>query len=126
MSGFEYLGGAIVPLGSRIEPQKAGEVAATSDVAPTTLVDMQPAREALVTAFASAKTTTIRHPDAAPISPKDVVRLARARLREVEREIKRIHKLETERDELKRLLDAAAGKPLALVRSLPTRSAKPA
>lgn len=53
--------------------------------------------------------------------PINVVKLASARLREVESELRRMKKLETERMELRRLLDAA--KPLAPVRALPKRSA---
>lgn len=57
------------------------------------------------------------------ISPADVIKLARARLRDVEREIKRCKALEKERDQLRRLLDAADNKPRAVVRELPKRSA---
>lgn len=49
----------------------------------------------------------------------NVVKAARARLREVERQIKQIRKLEKERDELKRLLSAAKAEPkTATVKSL--------
>lgn len=49
----------------------------------------------------------------------NVVKAARARLREVERQIKRLRKLEKERDELKRLLSAARAEPkTATVKSL--------
>lgn len=46
---------------------------------------------------------------AKPDAPVNVVKLARARLRVVEREIKARQKLETERDQLRRLLAAAQG-----------------
>ena len=110
MSGFEFTPAGIVPLGTYREGQTEGAIAGA--VVPPPPVAAVTARPVVAAA--------------APISPRDVVRLARARLKDVEREIKRLHKLEAERDELKRLLDAAAGKPLALVRSLPTRAAKPA
>jgi len=55
---------------------------------------------------------------AAASTPKDVVRMARRRLREVEAEIKRLRRLERERDELKRLVDAASNKPRAVVREI--------
>lgn len=54
-------------------------------------------------------------------APPNVLKLARERLRYVEREIKRLKKLEVERDELRRLLDAAKTKPRAVVRELPTK-----
>lgn len=44
-------------------------------------------------------------------APVNVVKLAKARLRDVERELKRMRLLEGERDELRRLLDAATRKP---------------
>lgn len=57
------------------------------------------------------------------LAPKDVIKLARARLRDVDREIKLLKKLEVERDQLRRLLDAATNRPRALVHELPKRSA---
>ncbi len=60
---------------------------------------------------------------AKPLAPKDVVRLAKARLREVEAELKRMRRLELERAELQRLLAAAKSGPRAVVRELPKRSA---
>jgi hypothetical protein len=52
------------------------------------------------------------------ITPKDVVKLARTRLREVEKDLKRLRRLEVERDELRRLLDAAKTKPRGVVREI--------
>ncbi len=50
--------------------------------------------------------------------PINVLQLAKARLREVEREIKRLRALEGERDELRRVIDAATNKPRAVVRDI--------
>lgn len=58
-------------------------------------------------------------PVATAAEPINVLRLARQRLRVVERELKVRAKLEAERDELKRLIDAATRKP-AHVRSIRT------
>lgn len=52
------------------------------------------------------------------VSPKDVIRLARKRLRDIKRELKRMRQLERERDQLQRLLDAADDKRPASVRPL--------
>ncbi len=52
--------------------------------------------------------------------PLNVVKAAKARLRDVEREIKKLRALEKERDELRRLLDAATNKPRAIVREITT------
>ena len=55
--------------------------------------------------------------------PPNVVKLARERLREVEKELRVRRKLEAERDELKRLIAAATNKPrAAVVRELPKRT----
>jgi hypothetical protein len=51
-------------------------------------------------------------------SPKNVVALAKARLREVKSEIRRLKALEKERDELTRLIEAAESKPRAVVREI--------
>lgn len=57
-------------------------------------------------------------PAPAPVfKTQNVSTLMRARLRDVEREIKRLKALEKERDELKRML-AAAKKPITNVRAL--------
>lgn len=53
-----------------------------------------------------------------PEKPINVVALARRRLREVKREIKRLRKLEAERDQLQRVINAADGKPVAVVTEL--------
>jgi hypothetical protein len=58
-----------------------------------------------------------------PVAPKNIVRMARARLVEIERELKKLRRLERERDELRRLVDAANPKPRAVVRELTKRSA---
>lgn len=64
-----------------------------------------------------------RRPAPKGATPKDVVRMARARLRELETELKRLRRLEKERDELRRLVEAAKAKPRAVLRELPKRSA---
>lgn len=60
---------------------------------------------------------------AAPSAPVNVVKLARARLRAVEAELRHMKRLQAERDELRRLLEAAKSKPRSNVRELPKRSA---
>ena len=50
-------------------------------------------------------------------APLDIVKAAKARLRWLNRGLKRLKKLEQERTELQRLLDAASGKP-AVVRNI--------
>lgn len=62
-------------------------------------------------------TRVLRKPTKKP-APKDIVALAKARLREVKAEIRRMKKLEHECAELERLIQAAENKPLALVKQL--------
>lgn len=69
-----------------------------------------------------APRATVRKPVAKLPTPKDVVKLARARLREVKRELRRMRGLEEERAELERLINAAENKPRAVVRELPKRT----
>ncbi len=121
--GFEFANGGIYPLGTNFglvaEGAIAGATTALAEVFEAVPVAVAPVRRPADITVGSA-------PPAAkpsPLKPVDVVKLARARLREVERDIKRLKKLEVERDELKRLLDAAAHKPSRNLRSLPTRSA---
>ncbi len=54
-------------------------------------------------------------------APPNVLKLARDRLRYLEREIKKRQKFEQEAVELRRLLEAAKAKPRAIVRALPTK-----
>jgi hypothetical protein len=90
MSGFEFTPGGVI---NRLHE-------GSNTVAPATPI---------VAAPPPAPTRPGVSKAPAPIreKPQDIVKLARARLREVEREIKRLQKLEKERDELRRLIDAA-------------------
>lgn len=54
--------------------------------------------------------------------PLNVLKLARQRLRDVKRELKALKKLELEKLELERLINAANGRPVAVVRDLRKRS----
>lgn len=56
-------------------------------------------------------------------APKNVVALAKARLREVKRELRTKKALEKERDELQRLIAAAENKPRAVVTDIKQRTA---
>lgn len=81
----------------------------------------EPAQASQTDAKPRATVEPARKASATTTGPINVVREARKRLREIHREIKRLRKLETERDELMRLLDAA--QPKAQLRALPRRSA---
>ncbi len=120
MSGFEYTPFGILPLGTNLSQMaETGLAGATVEV--VGLAPQQPVQSEAVRVQLQPRQAANIQP--AELKPVNVIRLARARLREVERDIKRLKKLEVERDELKRLLDAAAHKPARTLRSLPTRSA---
>lgn len=55
---------------------------------------------------------------ASPTSPRSVIAGARARVKEIKTELKRLRALQTELGELERLLKAAKQKPTPSVRSL--------
>ena len=52
------------------------------------------------------------------VSPKNILALAKARLRDVKAELRRMKALEKERGELERLITAAENKPRAVVRDI--------
>lgn len=110
MSGFEFTPAGIVPLAA---PTVENAIAPAAVAAPAASV--VPDRKALEP---SRKASSIEAPAASAGKPLNVCKLARARLKEIEREIKRLQSLEKERDELRRLLDAAKTKPLAVVRGI--------
>lgn len=60
----------------------------------------------------------LRSKPAAKPAPKNVVALAKARLREVKAEIRRLKALEKEKGELERLIAAAENKPRSNLREL--------
>lgn len=101
--GFEFTPAGIVPIGSYRPEMEEGHISgATAHV---------PKPDAAVSVQSPPAHVPRTVPAAvAPLAPRDVIRLARKRLREVEREIARITKLQKERDQLRRLLDAADGK----------------
>ena len=111
-SRFQFTPNGLIEIledGSRVAVRGG---AASEIVKPTTVSVTQPA--------------SVPHPTAStvkPITPKDVVKMAKRRLREVRREIKQLTKLRKEEQELTRLIDAAEGKQLAVVRDI-KRTAK--
>lgn len=70
-----------------------------------------------------AKPSRSKPPRPAPKAPEpiNVLRLAKVRLREVRRELRRMRDLEQERAELERLIAAAENKPVSL-RALPRKT----
>lgn len=57
-------------------------------------------------------------PKSGAVSPKNIVATAKKRLRDIESELRRMKRLEKERDELRRLVEAATNKPRAVVREI--------
>lgn len=122
MSGFEFTPMGIIPL---IAKDPEAESKGDAPFAPA--VVRHDARAALATATAEPRpplprVTAANAANAPPARyrPLDVIKLAKARLREIERTLRHHDKLKAERDKLKRLLDAAGRAPL---RELPKRTA---
>lgn len=95
--------------------QGAPSAAARRQDEPPRSVDDSPRAEA---APRRAQRTTAQPQDA----PENPVPAMRRRLRWLDSEIRRLRKLERERESLSRILSAASGKPVAVVRELPKRS----
>jgi len=70
-----------------------------------------PHESAAVTPEAFEERTPHRRPAPKAVGPKNVVALAKARLREVKSELRRMKALEKEKGELERLIAAAESKP---------------
>ncbi len=112
MSGFEFTPQGILPLGAPTSTQGEGAIAgATAQAPPQHAMERVAVRPPVLVVAQRIEQPT-------HLKPIDVIKLARRRLREVERDIRRIKALERERDELKRLLDAADNRPRAVVREL--------
>lgn len=116
--GYEFTPAGIVPIDAT--PATASDKMHGAAV-PSAELDEDDDKERVPTAKAPSAISPRTPPKSVPLKPRDVIKLARARLREVNREISRIKKLEKERDELSRLVAAADGKPIATVRALPLK-----
>lgn len=104
--GFEFTPQGILPLGTYREGVEESAISgATAQVPGPVPVSPQAVH---VTAHRAPVATV--QPKPMSLSPRDVVRLARRRLREVKADIKRLGKLQKEREQLERLLLAADGK----------------
>lgn len=110
---------AIAPDGTPAAPAPAHSVSSQPSLARVAGIGGQGFAEASREWLAPpASRTNEQRTAAKPLRPRDVVRAAKARVREIRAELKRLGKLQTELAELVRLLDAADGKKLGIVRSL--------
>jgi hypothetical protein len=109
MSGFEFTPLGITPLVDK--PAVTGSEQPSGFAFAPAVVARAP-RQASLPGIAPAPVAVAptRVAASAPMTTQNVMKLARARLRDLDREIKRLRALETERDELRRLLAAAAEK----------------
>jgi len=124
MAGFEFTPWGILPIGA------GASLGAGTEAAPAVVVRPEPAAPveritptyptgaAPIAASAPARTSTLLDPGK-PLTGKQLVAVAKARIRELDRMLKQVPAIEAERAELLRLVDAAkATKPVATVRSL--------
>jgi len=121
--GFEFVGGMIVPLGmgapvAQRMIAESGEEVSGAFVAPK-LAEEDDFMSRLAD---SVKPPTVKQvPQARPTlssKPMNVVREAKRRLAEINRQLRDMRKLEREGAELRRLIAAAKEKPKAVVRSI--------
>lgn len=99
MSGpMQWTANGLIPAGTM--PRSGGEQ-------PGAVLEEKPAVQFTQT-FALKTPSTLNHPE---LKPKNVVALAKARLREVKAELKKLKALEKEKGELERLIAAAENKP---------------
>jgi len=127
--GFEFVGGTIVPLGMgapvamRILAEDPDAVANMTPIGSDSVDDaLAMASVAMATPAARRATVTAApvrgHAAPAPTKPMNVVREAKRRLAEINRQLRDMRKLEREGAELRRLIAAAKEKPKAVVRSI--------
>ncbi len=130
--GFEFMGGALVPLGTGANPGKELAAASTVAQAPPThpnLGDMDPGLvdHAIngVEQRALAPMARVAAAQTPPLKPRTLVQQARERVKEINVELRRVKALEKERDELQRLIKAAKGKraPVRLIKPEPQSGA---
>ena len=113
-------------LGTRVEPM-VGAIRFCRDcehVMPQD-EDPRPQPQAVATPGpAAVHTAETKRPkrEPQPDAPANPVPAMKARLRWLDSEIRRLRKLEAERETLAHILSAASGKPVAVVRELPKRS----
>lgn len=129
MPGFEFVGGRVVPLGqgqqaydeimsgvsSRGDDALAPNMGRGRSAPAQASLFPEPARQAAPPTPASPA----REPSRLQ-KPRDIVKAAKARIREIKREIARAEKLRKELDELTRLVAAAEAPKLAVVPSART------
>lgn len=121
MSGYEFTPFGLMPLGTNfgaLEEKMAPAVIVEAD---SVEVPAHIAPPIVVAPVAHHPRVAAQLPVVAPSSPltsKSLVQRARAELRAIEKEIKRLRALEKQRDELKRLLDAASAKPRPAIRTI--------
>lgn len=130
MPGYEYTPLGIVPLGDGQAVANGIDVKREVGTAPRRDADAFEARMGAAVERLGATGGQSLAPGAeraaapvlvAPLAPRDLVRQARARIKALDAELRRLAAVRRERDELQRLVNAAALKPVAKVR--PIRSA---
>lgn len=109
MAGFQLVGGEILPIVADSDAPQIGTQSARGENASLGRGPVQQALPGVGQPVVFYQPVQVAAGKAKPTTPRSVVKAARARVRELDREIKRIEKLRAERDELKRLLAAATG-----------------
>ena len=113
--GFQFSPFGIVPLPDSETTDAADETSFSPGVVALAAPAPAPIGPISASVERSAVERTVR---VAGLAPKDVVKLAKQRLRDINRELKHHEKLKREKAQLERLVLAAKGKLVAPVRSI--------
>lgn len=138
--GIQYVGGVMMPILTDAElaamgQQLAGVAPSETAIAPAFDVERAPADTVDISSLGSLGRVAPKPPSlpvappavaskpGAVVTPKNIVRAAKARVKEIERDLKRLAALQVERDQLRRLIAAAEGKPVGVVVGIAKKSA---
>lgn len=112
MSGFEFTPFGIVPLGTPMH--------AVGDQMMAPVIRSLPESTEAVIAQASPPVTKLTAPvkvtPTKPVTGKDILRMAKARVKDIDKLLSAVPALEMERAAMQRLVDAANAKPGKVVR----------
>lgn len=117
-AGFQYTPFGMLPLDQAVPTSTTEHPGAVLEVhrdAPTAEGDSHPVKQAEPVKRAEKRAPAIA---SAPLTPGALVKQARARVREIKAELRRMRALEKELAELERLIRAAKQRPQSNVRAL--------
>jgi uncharacterized protein with von Willebrand factor type A (vWA) domain len=112
---FMFTPGGAIPMAQDGTPL-ATTGASTTEMSPGTV--RRGAQTMLALPDLAPRVSELTPPSTTALRPKDVVKAAKARVREIRAELRHMKRLEQQLGELERLIAAAKHKPVALVRNI--------